>query len=283
MENNKEITIGYWSTKGLGSTLRMITIYSGRPLRAKIYKLDALIKNNEIQFDGSTWHDKDKVHLKKRNSLINLPYIEMYDKNNNKVLISQSLACLSFLGRQLNMFGKDTSEETYCDQLINEVNDLRGLLGKFCYTTFLDSKDEFNGAKDVMEKATNKINGKMLKFEEWLEQKKQEETKLFLVGNSISAPDFSLFDILDFYNEFLRHYKFSTNSNEEIYKSIGFPYLSKFYNAFTKLPKMQKYFNSELYKLPYQNKAALFSSENQSIRWDPNKDIDNVQAEILIN
>ena len=212
MENNKEITIGYWSTKGLGSTLRMITIYSGRPLRAKIYKLDALIKNNEIQFDGSTWHDKDKVHLKKRNSLINLPYVEMYDKNNNKVLISQSLACLSFLGRQLNMFGKDTSEETYCDQLINEVNDLRGLLGKFCYTTFLDSKDEFNGAKDVMEKATNKINGKMLKFEEWLEQKKQEETKLFLVGNSISAPDFSLFDILDFYNEFLRHYKFSTNS-----------------------------------------------------------------------
>ena len=134
-----------------------------------------------------------------------------------------------------------------------------------------------------MEKATNKINGKMLKFEEWLEQKKQEETKLFLVGNSISAPDFSLFDILDFYNEFLRHYKFSTNSNEEIYKSIGFPCLSKFYNAFKELPKMQKYFNSELYKLPYQNKAALFSSENQSIRWDPNKDIDNAQAEILIN
>ena len=46
---------------------------------------------------------------------------------------------------------------------------------------------------------------------------------------------------------------------------------------------MQKYFNSELYKLPYQNKSALFSSDNQSKRWDPNKEIDNVQSEILIN
>ena len=282
MENNKEITVGYWSTKALGSTLRMITIYAGRPLKAKIYKLRVLIKNNEIQFDGSDWHNKDKILLKKRNSLINLPYIEMYNENNTKVLISQSLTCLSFLGRQLNMFGKDTLEETYCDQLINEVGDLRGLLGKFCYTTFTESKDEFIGAKDVMEKATNKINGKMLKFEEWLSQKKKEETKLFLVGNSISAPDFNLFDILDFYTEFLKHYKFSTNSNEEIYDSIGFPYLSKFYNEFKKLPKIQKYLNSELYKLPYQNKPALFSSENQTKRWDAKKDIDGTQAEILI-
>ena len=283
MENNKDITVGYWSTKALGSTLRMIVIYSERPLRAKIYKLEALIKNNEVHFDGSAWHDKDKIFLKKRSSLINLPYIEMYHNDNNQVLISQSLACLSFLGRQLNMFGKNRLEEAYCDQLINEVSDLRGLLGKFCYTNFANLEDEFIGAKDVMEKATNKINGKILKFEEWLEQKKQGEKKLFLVGNSISAPDFSLFDILDFYTEFLRHYQFSNNNNEEIYKSIGFPNVSKFYNEFKKLPKMQKYFNSELYKLPYQNKSALFSSDNQSKRWDPNKEIDNVQSEILIN
>ena len=282
MENNKEITVGYWSTKALGSTLRMITIYADRPLRSKIYKLGALLKNNEIQFDESDWHSKEKLHLKKRNSLINLPYIEMYDKNNKKVLISQSRACLNFLGKQLNMFGKNSLEEAYCDQLINEAADLREILGKFCYTKFTDSKDEFIGAKNVMEKATNKINGKMLKFEEWLDQKKQDETKLFLVGNSINAPDFSLFDILDFYTVFLKHFKFSTNSNEEIYESIGFPFLSKFYNEFKKLPKMQKYFNSELYKLPYQNKTALFSSENQTKRWDPNLDIDTSQFEIKI-
>ena len=35
---SKEITVGYWSTKALGSALRMLVIYSGRPLRAKIYK-----------------------------------------------------------------------------------------------------------------------------------------------------------------------------------------------------------------------------------------------------
>ena len=45
---------------------------------------------------------------------------------------------------------------------------------------------------------------------------------------------------------------------------------------------MQKYFNSELYKLPYQNKAALFSSNNPTKKWDPLIEIDHTPDEILI-
>ena len=81
---NKEITVGYWSTKALGSALRMLVIYSGRPLRAKIYKLKASIINNVTEFDGSSWHDGDKIILKQTNNLINLPYVEMYDEDENK-------------------------------------------------------------------------------------------------------------------------------------------------------------------------------------------------------
>tara|TARA_B110000438_G_scaffold140115_1_gene135362 strand:- start:2024 stop:2884 length:861 start_codon:yes stop_codon:yes gene_type:complete len=279
---SKEITVGYWSTKALGSALRMLVIYSGRPLRAKIYKLKASIINNVTEYDGSSWHDGDKMTLKKINNLINLPYVEMYDEDEKKILISQSLACLSILGRKLNFFGKNSLEEIYCDQLLSETQDLRGLTSKFSYTTFNTRAEELAEAKLVMEKASNKINGKLLKFEEWLSQKKENENKFFLVGNSISVPDFALFDILDSYIAFIIHYDFSTQLNEKIYDSLGFACLSNFYNEFKKLPRMQKYFNSELYKLPYQNKAALFSSNNPTKKWDPLIEIDHTPDEILI-
>ncbi|MDC0194852.1 glutathione S-transferase family protein [Alphaproteobacteria bacterium] len=280
---SKEITVGYWSTKALGSALRMLVIYSGRPLRAKIYKLKASIVNNVTEYDGSSWHDGDKITLKKTNNLINLPYVEMYDEGENKILISQSLACLSILGRKLNYFGNNSLEEIYCEQLLNETQDLRGLTSKFSYTVFNTKAEELTEAKLVMEKASNKINGKLLKFEEWLSQKKKNENKFFLVGNSISVPDFALFDILDSYIAFINHYGFSSQSREKIYDSLGFTFLSNFYNEFKKLPRMQKYFNSELYKLPYQNKAALFSSNNITKKWDPVTEIDYTPDEILID
>ena len=34
-----EVTLGYWSTKGLGSVSRMLILYAGVKLIAKIYKL----------------------------------------------------------------------------------------------------------------------------------------------------------------------------------------------------------------------------------------------------
>ena len=35
----EKITLGYWSTKGLGSASRQMIIYAGVPLIAKIYKV----------------------------------------------------------------------------------------------------------------------------------------------------------------------------------------------------------------------------------------------------
>ena len=37
--NVNKITLGYWSTKGLGSASRQMIIYSGVPLISKIYRL----------------------------------------------------------------------------------------------------------------------------------------------------------------------------------------------------------------------------------------------------
>ena len=42
MNTSNPITIGYWSTKGLGSACRQVVIYAGEKLLSKNYKLQKL-------------------------------------------------------------------------------------------------------------------------------------------------------------------------------------------------------------------------------------------------
>ena len=115
MRNSNSITVGYWSTKGLGSVCRQMVLYSGITLKAKNYKLQPIVNGELVTYDGSEWTENDKLKLKNKNSLINLPYIELIDDNDNNIVISQSNACLSYLGRKFNMFGNDEIEETQCE------------------------------------------------------------------------------------------------------------------------------------------------------------------------
>ena len=87
MEKSNIITIGYWSTKGLGAVCRMVVLYAGYSLKAKNYKLQPVIKDDNLTYDGSEWHESDKIDLKTRNSLINLPYMELINSSGDKLLI----------------------------------------------------------------------------------------------------------------------------------------------------------------------------------------------------
>ena len=58
-----KIILGYWSTKGLGSTSRQMIIYAGVPLISKIYRLIPKLEKNSLTYDGCEWHDKDKIIL----------------------------------------------------------------------------------------------------------------------------------------------------------------------------------------------------------------------------
>ena len=157
MYSSKPITIGYWSTKGLGSVCRQVVIYAGEKLISKNYKLQPKIENDNVSFDGSDWTNKDKIELKKRNSLINLPYMEIIDDEGQRHLISQSNACLLYLGRKFKMLGSNEVEQTRCEQLLLETNDLRGIITSFAYTHFKNKDLEKEAAKEVYEKAFQKM------------------------------------------------------------------------------------------------------------------------------
>ena len=259
-------------------------IYAGVPLISKIYRLIPKLENNSLTYDGSEWHEKDKIILKKKNSLINLPYLQFSEGGKEKV-IAQSITCLSFLGKKFNMFGENTKEELECNQLLQETVDLRNIVTRFAYTHFENEKDELSEASTVFNQAFEHSNvGKLQKFEHWLSSKSNEETKLFLIGNNISSPDFNLFDTLELYYEFLKHYKFAKNINSDnFFEQLGFPLVSKFFLNFKTLPKMQKYFNSMLYQFPFTNKSAKFGSGKNGITWDHKKEIDSTPDEIVID
>ena len=281
MYSSNPITIGYWSTKGLGSVCRQVVIYAGEKLISKNYKLQPKIENDNVSFDGSDWTNKDKIELKKRNSLINLPYMEIIDDEGQRHLICQSNACLLYLGRKFKMLGSNEVEQTRCEQLLLETNDLRGIITSFAYTHFKNKDLEKEAAKEVYEKAFQKNDaGKMQKFEHWLSS---NDNSRFLLNNNVSIPDFNLFDILDFYIEFLKHYNLVNETNDDkILSAVGFPKLNKFFIDFKNLPKMKKYFNSILYSLPYTNKSANFGSGIKGNKWDINHQIDNTPFEIIV-
>jgi len=284
MQKSNIITVGYWSTKGLGSVCRMVVLYSGYSLKAKNYRLLPIMKDDSFTYDGSEWHEEDKINLKKRNSLINLPYIELTNSDGTELLISQSNACLSFLGRKFNMFGKNEVDVSQCEQLLLETNDLRNVITSFAYTHFKNKDLENEAAKDVFTRAFQNNNvGKIQKFENWMKENQNNEN-YFLINNEITIPDFNLFDILDFYVEFLKYYNFVNDKNiKNIFNELGYPNISKFYNNFIQLPKMQKYLNSIFYKLPYTNKSARFGSGTQGDTWDQHRQIDETPKEIIIN
>ena len=282
MDVNK-ITLGYWSTKGLGSASRQMIIYAGVPLIAKIYKVLPKEENNQIIYEGSSWHDNDKIDLKKKNSLINLPYLK-YFKDDKEFIISHSNTCLTFLGKEFGMFGETQEEEIECEQLLQETVDLRSIVTRFAYTHFNSKDEELLAAKEVYNTAfENSNSGKLQKFEHWLSYKDKSKTKLFLVGNKISSPDFNLFDTLDLYCEFLLYYNFVENADKNnVFALLKYPLISDFFNNFKKLPKMQKYFESELYKLPFTNKGAKFGSGKSGITWNPSIDTDTTPDEIIV-
>jgi glutathionyl-hydroquinone reductase len=281
--NIKNITLGYWSTKGLGSASRQMIIYAGLPLIAKIYKVLPKEENNQIIYEGSSWHDNDKIDLKKKNSLINLPYLK-YLKDDKEFIISHSNTCLTFLGKEFGMFGETQEEELECEQLLQETVDLRSIVTRFAYTHFNSKDEELLAAKEVYNTAfENSNSGKLQKFEHWLSSKEKSKTKLFLVGNKISSPDFNLFDTLDLYCEFLLYYNFVENADKNnVFALLKYPLISDFFNNFKQLPKMQKYFESELYKLPFTNKGAKFGSGKSGITWNPSIDTDTTPDEIII-
>ena len=208
----------------------------------------------------------------------------MLNSNGDKLILSQSNSCILYLARKFNMLGQNEIEVSQCEQLLFETSDLRNVITSFAYTHFEDKEKEQQAAKDVFSRTFDNNNaGKIQKFEHWIENKKNT-TSNFLVNNNISAPDFNLFDVLDFYVEFIKHYNFLNNSNDEnFFVELGYPNIANFYAKFKQLPKMQN--TLILYCISYhiQINLLILDQVSRVMLGIQILQKDNTPSEILIN
>lgn len=251
---NAPLRIGYWSIRGLGAPCRMMTMY--RNVKAKFDVYDVKEKAGG-GWDGSSWFDAKK-DLKEKNPLMNLPYVIDGD-----VIVNQTNAVLTYLGRKLNLWPKKESEQVECEQLLCEIYDLRNHVVKFAYGRD-GAKSTKDGAEMLLKNVCGK-NGSLQKLELWL----KKGDGAFLVGGSATAPDFHLWEMVDQLISISNFFKLSS-------PLLNYPALAKFYTSFRDLPAMQNYLKSPFHKLPQNQKMAKYGGtpegnlwkEGQTYDWD---------------
>jgi glutathione S-transferase len=278
-EIKEAITVAYWTIRGLAGPLRAMVMYSDHPLRAICYETRAMPDGS---FDRSDWTTVVKPILIERNPLINLPYVEMDEKahehhehHHHKTLVTQSNACLSFLGRKLGMYGSNPQEEAEIEQLMCEAMDLRNAMIRFAYQPLQGKPVEAKAAGlQLMQNACGAF-GSFRKMEKWLHMKiKQGQSGHFLVGDAASAADFHFFEMLDQYRTVCLVYSLDDKvdpthlslkagavcEDDHDFDELGFPCTARYFDSWMKSPRMAKHIGCPLWRMPFNNKMAHFGS-----------------------
>ena len=128
--------------RGLGAPLRSMCMWSGTSFIAKCHQMPA-----DGDYLGAKWFLEDKPKLKDMNPMINLPYIIDGD-----MVITQTNACMSHLGRKLGLWGTSTVEISQCEQLLCEIYDLRSDMTRMAY----DKNFETEAARKVVNRQKKK-------------------------------------------------------------------------------------------------------------------------------
>jgi len=219
------LEMGYWKIRGLGAVLRMILEY-----KEADYK--------DAQFESfASWFENRKPDILKMNPLANLPYIV-----DGEVCVCQTNAVINYLGEKYGINGGDPQQKIANSQLLCEIYDVRNNMIDLVYPFKKVNRDEGE---------FNESAGKMLekppfaKFESWLETYGTD----YFCSSTPCTCDFHIWEMLD-QHELLAK-KFSKDS-----VLTAFPKCKAFYERFRALPTLQKYFDSDAYKLPINNELA---------------------------
>lgn len=221
------LVVAYWKIRGLGAPLRMMCEYAGAEYDSKIHEC--------VGTDKSTWFNIEKPPLQERNALMNLPYIIDGD-----LVITQSLACMTHLARKFQLYGSTAADAAKIDQILNETHDLRNQ----AVMLFYSPSPVYFFAKSYHYNSVKKTYGK---FEHWLEQ----QGTLYTAGPTPTAGDFHLWEMLDHHEAFAQRLQKPS-------LLADFPKVTALYKAFRAEPKLQKYFEGELYKLNINQTFASF-------------------------
>jgi len=236
-ETPKTLTVAYWKIRGLCAPLRMLVYFAGVQDTVNFVCYDA--GDPEAVSYKSEWLAA-KPALLERHAMINLPYCIDSEQNH---IITQSNACLYFLGRRFQLDGNTEPQKQRIDQVIAQTMDLRNAaVGQF-----------YRSTRTVPEYITQVVTSHYTKLNEFMTENKTN----FSAADEVTVADFHLWEMLDQHEEYFKRH--NTGSSEEITSILPqFPRLAALYSAIRQHEALQSYFASPLYKLPLNNPHANF-------------------------
>lgn len=231
----------YWHIRGLGAPLRMMLCASRMNHVVHIYDF---LEDGEHGWKSGYYTEKATKFIPEYTPFMNLPCLADEDE---KVVITQLNACLFYVGKACGMIGQTPIEEATCVQYLCELYDLRCTMTDFVY-------DGTGTAESVIKSG----QGHFSKFENLL---KKKDVKCFTVAESISAPDFHLFEMIEQYDALQK----SIDPTADIL--IDYPNVRTFFNEFSKLEYVKKYFNSCISDSTFSFLILPFSDFAHTIIW----------------
>ncbi|GMH55078.1 hypothetical protein TL16_g03278 [Triparma laevis f. inornata] len=254
-----------------------MTLYARVPTKILMY--DVKMDGATGAQDRSAWFEPKK-QLKIENPFINLPYI--IDHERDGLIVSQTNACMSYMGRRLGLWGRSEKDVAMCETFLAEVMDLRNQMTGFSYR----GDPSYEKTKEDGLALLNTVLGKsssLRKFELHFKNKWEEggetiqvpadrvnipsegaqmNAKPFLL-DYCTAPDFHLFEMCSQFADLCDWC--GGGMNQKFIMEL--PYVTEFYTSFQWLEGMQEYFKSELHHgTPFNNKAARFGSIPSSVK-----------------
>lgn len=222
------LEIGYWKIRGLGAPCRMMCEFA---------RVDYINKNYEAKeiengYDVSDWFDV-KPSLRMKNAMINLPYIIDTDG----FIVTQSMACMSYLGRKFDMYGSNPKETSKVEMVLHQAQELRD-----------SAVNSFYGGAKLEPYLDKKVPEVYTKVNDWL---KAEEKGPYTLGERLTAGDVYLWEMLDQNEMLFSDYKKPSPLS-------GFSRLRNLYNAIRSEPNLQSYFAGPLYQLECNNIMAVW-------------------------
>ena len=216
---------------------------------------------------------------------MNLPFLvdtQGEEYGGKALVLAQTNAIFTYLGRELNMLGSTKLETCRCEELLCEIMDFRNKMTGFAYKPGNRESAMIDGIKLLKSIGVANILDKL----ELYLRNKYKDDKLYscniryLVGSSLTAPDFNLWEMLDQYDSLYLsvsnhddglpfHGPFGPNSR---------PYLQTFYDNFrAEISENKSYCDCTVISkdLPFNNPYARFGSNPKNDKpWgtDPEND-----------
>ena len=198
-----EFELWYFNGRGLAETSRLIFAYAQIPYVDKRFPLEIINFENR-KFKREKF-DKAKANGELDLSLGKVPFL----KTKGGVTISQSKSIERFLAKRFNCMGETDLESALIDAFCEHIRDV-----KTEYQPYrkLEGEDKINGLEKFF---GDELPTKLKALEKTLSLNDD-----WLIGNSVSLADISLFSLMDFFDDKAKIVKTLQQSTPKIYASF---------------------------------------------------------------